>query len=106
MITFDDLPLFRAADPDTSAAGSRAVKYRRGSQAMKLLTAYEYADLTDEQAGILSGLASDARCGFWKRCSDLRRLGLISDSGDRRTTLSGTPAMVCFITPAGREALK
>ena len=106
MITFQDLPLFRAADPDTSAAGARAVKYRRGSQAMKLLATYEYADLTDEQAGVLSGLASDARCGFWKRCSDLRRLGLISDSGERRNTLSGTSAMVCFITPAGIEALK
>lgn len=106
MIAFDDLPLFREADPDTSASGAKAVKYRRGSQAMKLLAMYEYADLTDEQAGVLSGLASDARCGFWKRCSDLRRLELISDSGERRMTLSGTPAMVCFITPAGREALK
>jgi hypothetical protein len=101
-----DLPLFRVTDPDTSRQGAQAVKPRQGSQAMKLLEMYEYADLTDEQAGVLSGLASDARCGFWKRCSDLRRLGFIQDSGDRRMTLSGTPAMVCFITDVGREALR
>jgi len=106
MITFDDLPLFRATDPDTSRAGAQAVKYRKGSQALKLLAVYEYADITDEQAGILSGLANDARCGFWKRCSDLRRLGLITDTGERRNTLSGVSAMICAITATGIEALK
>jgi hypothetical protein len=97
MITFDDLPLFRVTDPDTS----RNAVPRRGSQAMTILRLFEYADLTDEQAVELTGLV-----GGWKRCSDLRRLGFIKDTGDRRTTQGGCKAMVCAITPAGIEALK
>ena len=97
MITFDDLPLFRATDPDTS----RNAVPRRGSQAMTLLALYDnLGGLTDEQAVEISGLT-----GGWKRCSDLRRLGLIADSGDRRTTIGGAKAMVYRITPAGKEAL-
>ena len=98
MITFDDLPLFRATDPDTS----RNAVPRRGSQAMTILALYDnIGGLTDEQAVEISGLV-----GGWKRCSDLRRLGFITDTGDRRKTLGGCQAMVCRITPAGIEALK
>jgi hypothetical protein len=68
---------------------------------MTILRLFEYADLTDEQAVELTGLF-----GGWKRCSDLRRLGFIKDTGDRRTTQAGAKAMVCAITPAGIEALK
>ena len=97
MITFDDLPLFRATDPDTS----RNAVPRRGSQAMTILALYDnIGGLTDEQAVEISGLV-----GGWKRCSDLRRLGFITDTGDRRKTLGGCQAMVCRITPAGIEAL-
>ncbi len=96
MITFDDLPLFRATDPDTS----RNAVPRRGSQAMTILRLFEYSDLTDEQAVELTGLV-----GGWKRCSDLRRLGFIKDTGDRQITQGGCQAMVCAITPAGIEAL-
>ena len=96
MITFDDLPLFRATDPDTS----RNAVPRRGSQAMNILSLYLHGDLTDEQAVEVSGFV-----GGWKRCSDLRRLGYIKDTGDRRTTQGGCKAMVCAITSAGIEAL-
>ena len=96
MITFDDLPLFRAKDPDTS----RNAVPRRGSQAKTILSLYLKGDLTDEQAVEVSGFV-----GGWKRCSDLRRLGFITDTGDRRKTLGGCQAMVCRITPAGIEAL-
>ena len=97
MITFDDLPLFRASDPDTS----RNSVPRRGSQAMTILALYNnIGGLTDEQAVEISGLV-----GGWKRCSDLRRLGFITDTGDRRKTLGGCQAMVFRITPAGIEAL-
>ena len=98
MITFDDLPLFRATDPDTSRQGAP----RRGSQAMTILALYDnIGGLTDEQAVEISGLT-----GGWKRCSDLRRLGFISDTGERRKTLGGCQAMVCRITVAGLDALK
>ena len=97
MLTFDDLPLFRATDPITS----RNAVPRRGSQAMTILALYDnIGGLTDEQAVEISGLV-----GGWKRCSDLRRLGFITDTGDRRKTLGGCQAMVCAITPAGIEAL-
>ena len=96
MITFDDLPLFRATDPDTS----RNAVPRRGSQAMQILALYANRDLTDEKAVELSGLN-----GGWKRCSDLRSLGFIADTGERRTLSSGKQGMVCAITPAGKEAL-
>ena len=97
MITFDDLPLFRATDPDTS----RNAVPRRGSQAMTILALYDnIGGLTDEQAVEISGLV-----GGWKRCSDLRRLGYIVDIGDRRKTISGCEAMVCEITLKGSMAL-
>ena len=96
MITFDDLPLFRASDPDTSRQGAP----RRGSQALRILALYEYADLTDDQAVEISGFV-----GGWKRCSDLRSLGFIVDTGERRQVSSGKLGMVCAITPAGKEAL-
>jgi hypothetical protein len=68
---------------------------------MTLLALYDnLGGLTDEQAVEISGLT-----GGWKRCSDLRRLGLITDTGDRRPTIGGAKAMVCAITPAGIEAL-
>ena len=67
---------------------------------MSILSLYLHGDLTDEQAVEVSGFV-----GGWKRCSDLRRLGYIKDTGDRRTTQGGCKAMVCAITPAGIEAL-
>ena len=96
-----DLPLFRVTDPETSREAANKVQPRRGSQAMQILALYDnIGGLTDEQAVEISGLV-----GGWKRCSDLRRLGFITDTGDRRKTLGGCQAMVCRITPAGIEAL-
>jgi hypothetical protein len=96
MITFDDLPLFRASDPDTS----RQSVPRRGSQAMSILSLYLKGDLTDDQVVEVSGFV-----GGWKRCSDLRSLGFIIDTGERRKVSSGKLGMVCAITPTGIEAL-
>jgi hypothetical protein len=104
MTHFDDLPLFRNTDPEGSVNGANHIKLKRTSQAMRLLAVYAQnpiMGLTDEeassQAGILHG---------WKRCSDLRRLGLIEDAATQRETLSGVLAMVCRITQEGLEALK
>jgi hypothetical protein len=41
-----------------------------------------------------------------RRCSELRQAGLIVDTGDRRPTVTGSAAMVCAITDAGRRALR
>ena len=101
----DDLPLFRATDPDTSAKAADDVRLRQGTQAYKLLEEYilHRQGLTDEEAGVFSGLASRG-AGYWKRCSDLRRMGFIEDTGVRREGVSGSSMMVCVFTPAGFEA--
>ena len=103
---WDELPLFRNTDPATSVQGARDVKPRRVSQAMLLLSMYEYADLTDEQAGNLSGLAQRPKCCYWKRCSELRAQGLIAPTGETRISSAGSAMQVCAITPEGKKALK
>jgi hypothetical protein len=102
-----DLPLFRSLDPETSSQGAKDVRPRQGSQAMQLLTTYANAriGLTDEEAGQRSGLA-ERGAGYWKRCSDLRRLGLIEDSHTTRTGTSGSEMRVCTITAKGLETYR
>jgi hypothetical protein len=103
---FNDLPLFRLSDPVTSREGAKAVKPRKTSQAMLLLAEYQHKPLTDEEAGIASGLVHKPKCGYWKRCSELRALGLIMDTNTTRPSSAGCSMMVCEITAAGREALR
>jgi hypothetical protein len=103
---FDDLPLFRSADPITSVLGAGDVKPRRGSQQALLLAEYAYRDgLTDEEAGLFSGLLSRPKCCYWKRCSELRAKGLIAVTGETRLSSAGSAMQVCAITEAGRNAL-
>jgi len=103
---FDDLPLFRNADPITSVLGAGDVKPRRGSQQALLLAEYAHRDgLTDEEAGLFSGLLSRPKCCYWKRCSELRAKGLIAVTGETRLSSAGSAMQVCSITEAGRNAL-
>ena len=103
-LLLDDLPLFRATDPDTSQDGATDVKIRRGTQAAELLEQYFYnrLGLTDEEAGVKSGLAKRG-AGYWKRCADLRRLGFIVDTGVRRELSTGSKGMVCVLTAKGLD---
>jgi len=107
-MNYTDLPLFRATDPDTSRDGGKAVQPRRGSQQAILLEAYAQArlGLTDEEAGMRSGLATKPKCCYWKRCSELRHAGLIEDCKVRRNSTAGSPQMVCVITNAGLEMMR
>jgi hypothetical protein len=106
-IMFDDLPLFRSADPITSVLGAGDVKPRRGSQQALLLAEYAFRDgLTDEEAGLFSGLLSRPKCCYWKRCSELRAKGFIVPTGVTRLSSAGSAMQVCAITPAGKEALR
>ena len=103
---FEDLPLFRSADPITSALGAGDVKPRRQTQAMQLLAEYVHRDgLTDEEAGLFSGLLSRPKCCYWKRCSELRAKGLIAPTGVTRLSSAGSAMQVCAITAEGRKAL-
>lgn len=106
---FDDLPLFRATDPATSRAAAGDIRIRRDSQLHKLLAVYghpsAYTGLTADEAGQLSGLANNRSCCYWKRCSELRAKGLISDLGITRPGISGSEQIVCSITDDGLKTL-
>ena len=100
----------RHTDPATShaAAQSRARRVRAGSQRAVLLTAYADAGdygLTNEGAGIITGLADRHGCCYWKRCDELRKDGYIRWTEDTRTSRAGEAQGVSVITHAGLHAL-
>lgn len=100
----------RHTDPPTShaAAQSRALRVRAGSQCAALLAAYADAGdygLTNDGAGVLTGLASRPGCCYWKRCGELLDAGFIAATDDTRTSRAGEAQRVCVITPAGLRAL-
>jgi hypothetical protein len=61
--------------------------------------------MTDEEAGLASGLALKPKCCYWKRCSELRAMGLIIPTGETRLSSAGSAMQVCEITQEGKEAL-
>ena len=95
----------RETDPGTSKAAARAMQPE--ALRTRLLRTYNTrlagfkGGLTDDEAGY----QANVRSGWWKRCSDLRKAGLIVDTGLRRSSDSGHPQMVCAITDEGRAAL-
>lgn len=96
----------RIDDPPTSKAGAKSVKIRANSQMAQLLTVYLFAfgsELTDDQAAHASGLWFKNGCCWWKRCSDLRALGLIESVGSGISPFTGEERMTCQITEAGRK---
>lgn len=100
----------RHTDPATSqrAARSRGLNIRAGSQRARLLTAYADAGdygLTNEGAGIITGLAERPGCCYWKRCDELRKAGYIRWTEDTRTSRAGEAQGVSVITRAGLAAL-
>lgn len=104
---FELASFVRHTDPPTSqeAAASRDNRLRWGSQRHKLLAAFADApDMTDEEAGKVTGLYSSRAC-YWKRCGELRDLGLIEDTGQTRTSECGHKVIVSAITQRGLAAL-
>jgi hypothetical protein len=100
-----DLPLFRSSDPETSRQVS---PMRIGSHRAILLAIYADATLglTDEEAALRASAQGHEIKGYWKRCSDLRTMGLIQDLGIRRAVSSGSQAIVCVITQAGFDIVR
>ena len=94
-------PAARRSDPMTSQRASN--KFRRDTLRHRLLSQYSgTAGLTDDEAA----QRADVRTGGWKRCSDLRSLGLIASTGElKRSELTGSEAMVCAITFSGKRLL-
>ena len=100
-----ELPLFRSSDPETSRQVS---PMRVGSHRAILIAIYADSTLglTDEEAASRASAQGHEIKGYWKRCSDLRTLGLIQDTGTRRAVSSGSQAIVCSITQDGLDAAK
>lgn len=93
-------PRARQSDPVTSTEAARAVALRAGTQAARIAVAYrDNGDLIDDEAGQLAGLG---HAGYWKRCSDLRRAGIIEPTGETRPGRSGEQQRVCGLTALGR----
>ena len=100
----------RHTDPATShkAAQSDALRVRAGSQQARILSAYADAGdygLTNEGAGIITGLADLPGCCYWKRCGELLKVGYIAVTESTRTSRAGLEQRVCVITRAGLDAL-
>lgn len=101
------IPTFRARDPLTSIQAGVSVTFRATSQKALLLAEYEKAGsagLTDEEAGIRSGLR-DKRACYWRRCSDLREMLLIEPTLETRRSSAGELQGVCIITELGRQVM-
>lgn len=103
-IRFSDwlpVPQHRQKDPDTSKAGAKSVSLRAGTQMARLAIAYRnHGDMTDDEAGEVSGLRAEG-AGYWKRCSDLRKAGIVEPTGDTREGRSGEQQRVCRLTAFG-----
>lgn len=102
---------FRTDDPDTSKQGAVDVSIRKGSQQATLLKEYARPEhwhngLTDEEAGVRSGLARAPRCCYWKRCSELRRMGLIEDTGVVRPSSAGSDQRAFRISMLGMDKVR
>lgn len=79
----------------------------RTSQQILLLRTYAVSDrgLTNEEAGLASGLADDPVCCYWKRCSELRQRQWIEETGEVRYGRSDRPQKVHRITDRGLERI-
>jgi len=109
-LTFDDLPpAARSTDPATSHKAARSARVRAGSQCARLLAAYADAGdygLTNDEAGVITGLAARPGCCYWKRCGELKDDFRYTRATDEtRTSRAGESQRVCVITRAGLEAL-
>jgi hypothetical protein len=121
----EQLGLFTAArntDPATSQVNRDAFRKKTSQRDIILMTYkrhYEsnlliFSDgtdgvqgLTDEEAGMgtswLNSNMYDHRICYWKRCSELRKLGFIEPTGETRLSSAGQPQQVCKITVEGRR---
>jgi len=96
----------RRDDPDTSKkAASKNNRLRWNSQKRLLLSAFsECEDMTADEAGRATGLIG-TRANYWKRCSELRELGYIRDTGETRLSECNEPQIVSRVTLLGLAAL-
>jgi hypothetical protein len=100
------IPMFRNSDPVTSKKAAKGASKRSPSQQTILLKAYRGGrGLTDEEAGVVTGLALKPKCCYWKRCSELRTMGFIVPTGDFARSSANELQMICKMTTKGEEHL-
>lgn len=87
-----------AAPRDTSAEAARIVRPRTGTQRHRILTRLRSAPSTCDELEQALGLPHTS-CS--PRVNELEAAGWIADSGDRRHTRNGAPAIVWEITRNG-----
>jgi hypothetical protein len=106
----DKLPAARRSDPDTSHEFVLTV----GDAHRRYLTAYAVGaetftgvwitNLTPDEAAMAAG--DEPGPGPRKRISELKRAGLLADSGKRRSSALGRPQQVLTITEHGCNEAK
>lgn len=110
-MNIDELPLFvaaRSSDPATSQVNRDAFLKKASQRDLILATYFRVGSgLTDEECGLSTQWKDsnmfDHRVCYWKRCSELRKLGFITPTGETRISSAGQPQQVCEITRVGRE---
>jgi hypothetical protein len=95
----------RASDPETSHEAAQASLPGWMTHAMQILPAFLDADLNAYEASVKSGMIDRSACP-WHRVSDLKRLGLIEPTGEKRRGATDRMQMVHRITDKGRSALQ
>lgn len=112
---FDFEGFARKDDPETSKKSGARIKkanpkrFAKGTKKAINLAEYPEGDWTDTEVAIRvepnGGHPSFE--GTRRRCSDLRAIGFIEDTGERRKNKgSSDDSMVCKITEKGVAALK
>jgi hypothetical protein len=104
----------RPTDPETShLASKRSIdigRFSAKSRQAKLLQIFSMRDLTDQQATIHlvgSHAAPSAFDGCRRRCSDLRAVGYLYDTGRRRKNAGSDDLSIIWgISQAGLRALE
>lgn len=94
--------LARTSDPATShaAAAAQTPAKLSAGRLLALRTLAEHGPLTDFELAELTGRAQTS---IGCRRKDLVRAGLAADTGQRRLSPSGSPAIVWALTIEGRQ---
>lgn len=100
-MTYPVLPGFK--EPTTSAEA--AAEIAPDAARLRGMTLEQIARKSDTADGVAHALGVNF-LSIRPRCSELRRLGLIKDSGVRGRTPSGRRAIVWELTEAGRRKMK
>lgn len=97
LLAFDPRSHARTSDPSTSHAAAAELTTADDHRS-RLLAAFrgQPAGLTADEAASIAGLLA---VGYWKRVSDLKRDGLVVDSGRTRPGRSGRAQRVLIPTP-------